>query len=646
MDKLNLDVPSFKTIKDVQSYAGVISSLARLVDADFKASKGPTNKQTALHVAYSKFNNWSLSGFEHKAKKVSHLSGIKDARHQVINNMVALAETVAALGEGYDQTLVTYCTALADKWVKALDEFKPPSLNVREEDDDLPPSIPITITGPPSDGLAASSSSLMEEVDIGDVSSHSLANLGFTVVSHSKAKGKNKATALPKPRMEFEEIPKHDRHVGMEVIDHPTNEQVGSVSAEQPVFEPSTTRILTWIFEPGFSSPFVHGQKIKVEDIKNFGLNQVTWKKTKEETFYRVRDLSIHEARAAFDNGYIGPILYAQAIEKAPKIPKPFRNYTRNEALESGAAEFELRNAELEYQKAQVIKKLKACKLEAKSSFVETWYDRLKDITAMIDSTVPGNVFKVLVNKALKESSPGAAINKCFYSFKLSQLAVWKKGSSKEDVITYSRKAINCFWHELENDYIEIWKASPLASIEMRTGYGKLSSLGRSYFLQSKARAKIIASTALSVSTEALTMARDKIVEENELLAELTEGLSVYQKAKVRFSKSFDLLRKFPMKAFNYIEKGHFKEKSERKVTGLFAKVSDKVRSLWYKEQPAELLFTDDMDESEKLALSGTCDRVPTTLNKVVGFIPRKVAGGITAMLRWIGDQVNWTTNH
>jgi len=646
MEDIKFDL-SFRTVTQVQAHAGKLEQLNTLLKSQ-GFGKGVTvqDQNTACHIAWSKVGNISVTEFEHKVSKLKFDKELKDARHEVYKRWSALLANIRAGFKATKDPNFEMVDKDEDKVIDALEEWET-AKPADEEAPELPP-LPTVGSQRPSAHFADGSSIAIEEPGkIVDLETSTVAT-GYwhQVVSNKRNKKKVKPLTLSDYTMaDLTDVPQHESHVVDPELKHPEVEASEVVKPSHAVFPATVNRTAFWIFEPGFSAPHVRGQRIKVEDVKNMGLSQVEWIQIKDPVYYRSSEMNVYGARAAFEKHLISPALYTIAVTKCTEDDRIFKDYTKAEAIAAGATETMLRCAELEYQKAFLIHKLTSENLASKTGFVEVWYDRLKDIATEIDSVVAGAAFKHLVLKALRQPGKGTAVNKCFYSFQLSQLAVWKKNKTKADVIKYSEPAVKCFWHDLSDKYIEMWKESPLASYELRTGYGRLSTRARQIYTESKLKTKSIIKDAKEMSSDALNVAATALKEEEAVIEALSEGLSFKDRLKLRFQRGYNHGKKLPgylKDKFNGVDtdmsgvKGYFSPK--------VSKMKEFFRSLWYTSQPAGIIFSANLTEegATDQAIEGIVDdEVPTRFNKIISFIPRKIIAGLTSALRWAGAAFN-----
>jgi len=238
-----------------------------------------------------------------------------------------------------------------------------------------------------------------------------------------------------------------------------------NVSHEDMVFVPQTQHI-TLIAQPGHSVPFIDNKRVAFKDIQ--GNKNVTWREVEPEGFYPVGTFDKAFLGVLLDMGYLTRLAYQVLLDSGAipdEVPNAVRPLTEGELKTKGISERQIATARVLLYAGLASKVLRESNHEAKVPFVEKWFKRLLDVPEPIDPLPTARRFYTAIRHAVKSGTP---VNKVFYGFLMGNLANWKQGELKAEMMERCKPSVKFYWQEQADAYISEFKKLDLPFIKTK----------------------------------------------------------------------------------------------------------------------------------------------------------------------------------
>jgi hypothetical protein len=225
-----------------------------------------------------------------------------------------------------------------------------------------------------------------------------------------------------------------------------------STPGHEDLVFPPTKQVFTLIAQPGQSAPFVDSKRVKLSEVTD--KSKIVWKEVEPEGFYVLGTFDRDFLAVLLDVGYINQAAYKAFIkagavpETVPQAPRP---YTESELTSKGVDLTEITRARVLMYSGLATKLLNANNLQNKNTFTEKWFRRLLDAPGL-DPVPAARKFYTAIRHAVKN---GESVNKVFYGFLMGNLANWKQGELKAEMIDRCKKSVGFYWQGQADAYIK-----------------------------------------------------------------------------------------------------------------------------------------------------------------------------------------------
>jgi len=263
-----------------------------------------------------------------------------------------------------------------------------------------------------------------------------------------------------------------------------------NVSHEDMVFVPNTQHIAL-VAQPGHSVPFLDNKRVAFKDIK--GNKDVVWREIEPEGFYPVGTFDKAFLAVLFDMGYVTRTAYQTLLDSGAvpdAVPNAVRPLLESELIAKGITKDQITVARVLLYAGLAGKLLRENDLASKVPFTEKWFKRLLDVPEPLDPLPVARRFYTAIRHAVKSGSP---VNKVFYGFLMGNLANWKQGELKTEMIDRCKASVNFYWQEQHPTYISEFKKLDLPFVKT-----KGASINRKLLQLAEKRAKEQGAKALS----------------------------------------------------------------------------------------------------------------------------------------------------
>jgi hypothetical protein len=238
-----------------------------------------------------------------------------------------------------------------------------------------------------------------------------------------------------------------------------------NVSHEDMVFVPQTQHI-TLVAQPGHSVPFIDNKRVAFKDIK--GNKNVVWREIEPEGFYPVGTFDKAFLAVLFDMGYLTRVAYQTLLDSGAvpdEVPNAVRPLLEEELKAKGMTNHQIATARVLLYAGLTCKLLRENDLVAKVPFAEKWFKRLLDVPEPLDPLPPARRFYTAIRHAVKSGSP---VNKVFYGFLMGNLANWKQGELKTEMVDRCKPSVGFYWQDQAETYINEFKKLDLPFIKTK----------------------------------------------------------------------------------------------------------------------------------------------------------------------------------
>jgi hypothetical protein len=263
-----------------------------------------------------------------------------------------------------------------------------------------------------------------------------------------------------------------------------------NVSHEDMVFVPHTQHI-TLVAQPGHSVPYINNKRVAFKDIK--GNKDVVWREVEPEGFYPVGTFDRAFLAVLFDMGYMTQTAYQTLLDSGAvpdSVPNAVKPLLEEEVISKGLDKKQVGVARVLLYAGLACKLLREADLASKVPFAEKWFKRLLDVPDPIDPLPTARRFYTALRHAVKSNTP---VNKVFYGFLMGNLANWKQGELKTEMIERCTPSVKFYWQDQAATYISEFKKLDLPFIKT-----KGASINRKLLQLAEKRAKDEGAKALS----------------------------------------------------------------------------------------------------------------------------------------------------
>jgi hypothetical protein len=393
---------------------------------------------------------------------------------------------------------------------------------------------------------------------------------------------------------------------------------------------PVDKNTVTWIYEPGYSAPFHNDKRLSEAQAKEVPLAEITRKEVKAEQFHMMAHLGTDAIRYLRRDHCMPAEAFSSLMDKAPEGVGKVISLTRHEAIEA-SSKCAVRNAILLYYAGQAEFLLERAGFGSKANFIVIWYKRLMAVPESLDAARAGGVLLAFIKRALKSEEPKTALNKTFYGFKVANLAVWKAGEARSEMLKRSERSVKAYWGDESTAYINEWLKTPDAQYEVRPKYVSLAKKVKTFSETLKAKGKTVENLGKKASAS-YSAAAESISKEKEEIQEATDGMS--WKGKINFGtrRVWNYLGKHLNVAAEKVKAGVEKSRENVLNSRPTGTIKNFFHSLWYTHYDA--LSVIDTETGEVLYQDVI---EPSKFHKAVTFLPKVFSNTARAAIEWIG---------